>query len=437
MLNKFANDLFVNIVNSFNLKRIDYLVIKNYEGLPEQNQSKDIDIYVNPTHLKKAEQIVESCAIKNNYHWFKRSELDYLSCYIIYGINNNEFKSIKIDLLDLTWRGFPLVDTQVIFHHNQYYNGFRIPANGNESFIMILYYSLYAKKIWIKYHDNIIKKFKIDRSNFEKLGQVVVGNSITDSIVQKLDSGEVNDIIKLRTQIIKNLFFKHFKITNLVKHIYSEIKSKFKQGKLVVFLGPDGVGKSTIVENVHDLLYKYGIVEKEIGHFLPDKILPPHKLFFAPKKLKKQDYTKPYEAENASFASSIMRLAYYSAAFFWGYYTSIVFRMFSGKSIIYDRYFHDLFIDPSRYRIVFKNQQVRWISKLLPNPSLVLVILADADTILNRKKELSQTKLNDLLNEYKALDRYYKNVIYIDNNGSLLESSNKAFHSIVEVINNK
>jgi hypothetical protein len=51
MTNNIASDFLVNIFKKFKKKSIEYVVLRNYEKLPFDNDSKDVDILIKPSTI--------------------------------------------------------------------------------------------------------------------------------------------------------------------------------------------------------------------------------------------------------------------------------------------------------------------------------------------------------------------------------------------------
>ena len=78
-----------------------------------------------------------------------------------------------------------------------------------------------------------------------------------------------------------------------------------------------------------------------------------------------------------------------------------------------------MIIDPSRIRINFKKAIIQRIFKTLPSPNFTFVVVANKELILNRKDELSEEKLIELLAEYKNLLKIMPNLSVLNNNESI------------------
>ena len=87
--------IFTILVEEFKKQNIRYFVLRNYDGLPDENTSKDVDIIIEPGKLKKSREI-----LKNVYKraGLKRySETIYGRVHCMLGMNEDAKFSIHID----------------------------------------------------------------------------------------------------------------------------------------------------------------------------------------------------------------------------------------------------------------------------------------------------------------------------------------------------
>jgi len=142
--------------------------------------------------------------------------------------------------------------------------------------------------------------------------------------------------------------------------------------KFIVIMGVDGSGKSTIITE------------------LKDKIKVSYSFHFCPTN----KYNKigvinnsPHSKKPHSISISIIKIIYLFIHFFLGYLINII--KFKRKGhIIGDRYFYDVIIDLTRYRIHNK-LNLSFIQYFIPKPDLLIFIDCSPKIILSRKKELT------------------------------------------------
>lgn len=195
-----------------------------------------------------------------------------------------------------------------------------------------------------------------------------------------------------------------------LKNLKNKIFCSNNSGKLIIFSGPDGAGKSSLIEDINSLFCNMGITENIIPHHFLTRNTPSiHNLFFIPKKHSNQDYTKPYYQKPAGPISSFIRLKYYFCAFIFDFYFFINKELRSGNIVFFDRYFTDMIVDPVRMKISTNKYYVRFLFKRIFFPDYIFFILANPTNVHLRKPELTIDKIEDLNKEYQVLDDSIEN----------------------------
>lgn len=171
-----------------------------------------------------------------------------------------------------------------------------------------------------------------------------------------------------------------------------------KNSIVLVFLGPDGAGKSTYINMLENQLKKKKIVYKSY-HLIPN--------FFKSKK--SIVVSNPHSKKKRSKIFSFLKLLY------WLIKTQI-FTFFdkhiSKQIIMFDRYAYDVLIDPVRYRFNLDVRLTKYILSLFPKPNLLIIVTNKPSIIWKRKKEIKYKILVQQLKKYNFLKNKYNNSIF-------------------------
>jgi hypothetical protein len=79
----------------------------------------------------------------------------------------------------------------------------------------------------------------------------------------------------------------------------------------------------------------------------------------------------------------------------------------------FDRYFHDVLVDPRRYRYGGPKWFAALLSRLLPEPDLVIVLDANEDLIFSRKTELTRAEIQRQRQAYAELRFQRAKKVYV------------------------
>jgi thymidylate kinase len=196
----------------------------------------------------------------------------------------------------------------------------------------------------------------------------------------------------------------------------------FNKGLIITLTGVDGVGKSTIVKELHDVLLSKYREEVVLLRHRPG-IFPILSVFT--KGREQAEYTssthKPRQGTNTNTLSSILRFMYYYTDFLLGQVYIQISHVARGKIVLYDRYYFDFVIDMKRSNI----QIPTWIPKIMYRfiikPDINYFLFATPEEIIKRKQELDAKTIEELTvgykeyfldmeNRYKGLYSTIKNV---------------------------
>ena len=178
---------------------------------------------------------------------------------------------------------------------------------------------------------------------------------------------------------------------------------------IVSFMGVDGSGKSTLIELLKKKL-KNKFRKIKYIHLRPYLILLDKSTVQAnPHKSKK---TWP-------ILLNFFRILYWLIIYRFFFY---LFGNNSNQLIIFDRYAHDLMIDPIRYKFNLPNRVTKFILNLFPNPTHWIVLSAPIKVLEKRKKELPTRELKKQIRSYLNFAKQRKNSIIVNTNNSVQSS---------------
>ena len=176
--------------------------------------------------------------------------------------------------------------------------------------------------------------------------------------------------------------------------------------KCVIFMGPDGAGKTTLMRLVQRGLAESGCDLKTY--------------YFAPGFLKRYRpsptglvTTEPHALPPYGAFLTFLKILLMLFEFNLGVRRLRQVR----RLVLFDRFIHDLLIDPRRYRM----EKVRWwmraLLKLAPRPDLAVIVTAPPDVIQARKQEVTPEETARQVFAYQAAARLFPTAILVENEG--------------------
>jgi thymidylate kinase len=174
-------------------------------------------------------------------------------------------------------------------------------------------------------------------------------------------------------------------------------------GLFVVFLGPDGAGKSTVLAQVKQVVAK-SFRRELLFHWRPCVLT------------RGQPQVGPVNPRQHPPRSALKSVAYLLVHFtdYWlGYILRIRPMLARSTFVLFDRYFYDIPIDPLRFRYGGPMWIPRALNRMVPKPDMVIVLDAPEHALLERKQELELQELGRQRTRYLGIQKEQSNTTVI------------------------
>ena len=376
---------FLKAVFAFLNTNADYAVLRNYDGLPEFNNSRDIDIIIEKDIYANVKSqlidVVEQCGWKI----VTLLKSDRLVTWVCGNIAMDG--SVKLIQLDFFFNtsvfGVELLPARYLLKSKSF--------NGKIYHVDIvcefLDKYLYDRAVGAKYPEkyNAVKtSVKTNSDVISVLKKVFGVNSI-----EECDGANGKKLLLHAfcsspfSSLCKFFRFKYYRIANYLKS---------NTGFTIGFTGPDGVGKTTVINKLIDSLGEVFRDAHEYMHFRPTLFgnLGDVAHSAGLKKDVDRNYSDPHRGGKTGKVSSFLRLFYYSLDYIVGYCIKIKSVTRITRLVIFDRYYTDIICDSRRSRIYLSPKFLyRYGRVFIPSLDYNILLTADTDVILARKQELS------------------------------------------------
>jgi len=418
-------DFLSQFFHRLNKGKITYCVLRNYEQLPEKVEN-DVDIWVKDEHRERLYSILKNLADTLHY------TLDYTPRLTLIGEGDyflikeymNSIYIIHIDCWTyIHWKGLPYIDLTVIEKYlNWYEKGFYVLSPGVMASIVLLKELLQHGKVKEKYKP-IIREYSLkDGKAFLNSFYFYFGDKHSRLILGTAREGNWQALEKnvnsLRiVLLLKNLLHPISQYKRWLNYLSAQFRRFFinSRGLFIVIIGPDGSGKSTTANNLIHSDIKRLFLKKNYFHghfqFLPElkKIVS----FFKGQKLGTQspENTHPVPSKPLGMLRSTIYPLYYGFNYFLGHYFMWKEKARAGL-VIFDRYFYDYMIQ--RLYINCPRWVLYFISKIIPQPDILIYLGNNPETIYARKPELSFEEIKRQLKICECIISRFRNGYVID-----------------------
>jgi thymidylate kinase len=231
------------------------------------------------------------------------------------------------------------------------------------------------------------------------------GSSLGDDVRHSLDREDLQSFKKAMPAIYAKLISsKPIRISDRIKE-WVRLAARITRptGVMIGFLGPDGVGKSSVIAEVERQMAP-AFRRKEQLH------LRPH---FGRSREGSAVVTDPHAEKPRGLLGSTGKLLWWWLDYVGGYFRAVHPKLIRSTLVIFDRYADDLAVDPKRYRYGGPLWLARLLARAVPRPDLMFVLVADPVVIQARKAEVPLTETVRQVEEYRKLAQK-KGVVLVD-----------------------
>jgi thymidylate kinase len=189
-------------------------------------------------------------------------------------------------------------------------------------------------------------------------------------------------------------------------------------GFAIAFLGPDGSGKSSVIENVRlDLApafrrTAYFHLRPQVGQGTGARVVI--------------DATDPHGQAPRGMLSSMGKVLFYLFDYTAGHLLKVRPKLIRSTLVIFDRYYHDLLVDPRRYRYGGPRWFSRLAGRLVPRPDVFVFLDAPPEVLQARKQEVPFEETGRQRAAYLELARTLRNSHVID--------ASRPLHVVIEQV---
>ena len=402
---------------------VTYCILGGYEGLPDKYDSNDIDIVVSEDNILTVSDVLKFVFRDHGSEYYTLNRYKGRLTYLFYFFADDGIieESLKIDLFEnFELRGRVFLTAGEIKNCSVRHNHLNIPSTLHIGFMAAIKGVLKGGGAWNKYIQRVKNAIYANREGMEQLLLRVFFRKTIHILFFCLNNGDIEEVEAIRKRMIYETYIKSFLRNpirfpwNLLSYIWMTMRKVFNPPKYTIaLLGPDGVGKSTLIRHMESHLM--GILKTETNEMKTFHIRPG--VFPTITELlnrKKQPNGKTSVLQEAwqspSVIISFIRLLCFWVDYMLGYIVKVLPELVKYRVVVLDRYFYDILIDPLRYKIRLPNILMKTLFMSIPRPRIIIVLDAPPDVIFRRKGELNEENISVLLDKYRNMKNEYDDV---------------------------
>lgn len=413
--------LFLQLTKRFDERDLRYCIVGDTDAYPEKIHS-DIDIVVENGSLAVAKDLLREFAHDLGLQIVQMLQHEQNAFFFVlaYSDSSGNIRFWLPDLCSDYFRdGRRLIVAEELLTNRVRptdkrgaLKAFYVPEPSKE----FLYYFLKRvdKQAFTHRHGrHLAGQWKKDPGGSKRLLRKFWKDQQIDLIAAAAETNEWQRIVdalpKLRREI-------HGKAPLRLRHILYELiritrRVLYPSGLMVVLFGPDGCGKSTVIQIIlRDLLPVFR--GTAYFHLRP-------KLFGVKKGTTNAPVTDPHALPPRGLIASVAKIGYWTYAYLIGHLTQVKMLLIRSRLVIFDRYYHDILVDPRRYRY----SRPMWLARIagifVPKPSLLILLDAPPETLYARKQEVTFDELVRQRHAYLDLVRTMPYGVIVDSSQPL------------------
>lgn len=407
-------DLFFKLIRILQKYNISYAITGRTEGYPD-NIGSDVDIVVPISQIDRFHSAVWDFDKMEGTQVVQMFQHECVAFYyIVYCISSDGVVCIQPDVCtDYYRKGRLLLESEYLLQgmHESEQGGFNVLASEKE-FIYYLLKKIDKRSISDEQFNHILHNYqKNPNAAIEEAGKFWNKESV-DIVRQAFDRGDINILVDHLNVLQAGIHSTHSRsFTDKIRNSMLKLKRILHPtGFVIGVLGPDGSGKTTVMNQV----------KKDMVHAF--RRINQYHLF--PKDIKESSpNTNPHGKKKRGFIASLLKLCYFIALYNLGWMKKVAPAKICSTFIIFDRYYDDILVDPARYR----NGTPQWIVKLvrffIPQPQLWIVLDAPTNVIQARKAEVSYEETERQRRAYIEYAENKEHCLLVDTNRDLKDIS--------------
>ena len=400
-----------DIFQCLNAAGMRYCVLHSYANMSDF-MSSEVDLVVDHQSFKQAITMVRDCAERRGWLVINYLEHNHNAVTLRLATQDRsaEIHTLLIDLYsDFRWNELVCLSNETLLYDRQLFRCFFVPTPHVE-----LAYSL-AKRILkrtLRWEDEeyLTQLYKEDPTAAQSILEKLWGRDYAVAIAGSLDRQDC--MLSKRQEQLRHRLRNHLRRRTILYHSSAFLLKKVgllkcassPMGYVIAVLGPDGAGKTTLIAAI---TRKWTRIYRRVDtiHFRP-------RLFGS--NTSSIPVTNPHAKPNRSALISILKLLYYVAEYIGGYYARVWGVTMCNGLVIFDRYFHDILVDPRRYRFGAPLWIVKMFGRFVPQPDCVIVLDASVDILHSRKTEVSREEAVRQRATYQELATSLPNAEVVD-----------------------
>lgn len=388
----------LEVLEALTRARIAYCVLRGHEELP-RTVSHDVDLAVTPEDLDAFEEILGRVAADGDYAVTGLERRGGFHSYAIVDFKPSLPVALRVDVwTDFRWKGLRWLQVERVVETRIERAGMFVASSEVTAYARFVKELLHHGTLRPKMREKLAVEWRPADASLASLLADLVGSGYGRRLQQRVDAQDWEGVAALCRAVRLRLLWRCLTSSpwSTLSAIASYVGSIARRivrphGQLVVLVGPDGSGKTTLCQmlasvvagqlfsHVHCLHGRYGILP-DLGRLLRRRRPGQHE------QAASADSPRSHGLVKAS-----LMLTYYAADFLLAWPRVVKWKA-RGDLVLADRYYYDYYFQKEWERL--PRGLIRALQWLVPPPDLVVQSYCPPEVVWTRKPELTMEEFS-------------------------------------------
>lgn len=395
-----AGHLVIDMIAELEKQGVSSVYLRNHENLPD-DVGNDVDLLIPAGKRGAVARILADVA---NQHGWSYLGCGHFSPLAVYFANPETTETLHLDLFDrIEWHFIEFAFASQVLARRRFNGMVHIPAAEDEIYLNLATRLIYQGKIREKHQ---VQARDHVQHNGEGTLIRAFGNHLGKSgetLARDLATHRWQASPNIRKSLLRAAVLKHGirrpwqALIGATRYGWRILRKIVKPpGHFIVLEGADGVGKSTVLDEILPWCSDWCA-----GRDTYDFHWKPVRFHSGPRI--PAPSVNPRGTTPRSGPASFAYLVFHLLGFWWGWLFRIRPLLSKSHCVVGDRYSYDLFLDPKRFRLHLPDGLCKLASWLTPKPDVTVALLADPEIVHARKPELTVHEISAYQDRWRSL----------------------------------